>query len=262
MGYSNSEEQEILFSMHTVFRIGQMQRIKDRLWEVNLTFTSDNNSQLKRLTDYVRDEVGVVSGWFRMGILMQIMGKFQEALDIYDNILETNQDDDLNSFGMSKDLLCLSVSTSERQAGNYSKALLHLEKTLQNYPSTNSSDHRMFGNICQSMASSYYLLGNYPKALSSLEKAIEILQKYLPSNHPDLALNYTAIGSVHHSMGNYAKALPFFEKALEIFKKSLPSDHSHLALNYHNIGAVADLAFLKTLYLKFRAWDPYETYGG
>jgi hypothetical protein len=25
---------------------------------------------------------------------------------------------------------------------------------------------------------------------------------------------------------------------------------------------VADLGFLKMLYLKFRAWDPYETYGG
>jgi hypothetical protein len=66
IGYSSSEEQEILFSMHTVFRIVEMQRIKDRLWEANLTLTSDNNSQLKCLTDYMRNQMGVIDGWYRI----------------------------------------------------------------------------------------------------------------------------------------------------------------------------------------------------
>ena len=42
-------EEEILFSMHSVFRIGQIKQLDAdaRLWEVELTLTSDNDPQLK-----------------------------------------------------------------------------------------------------------------------------------------------------------------------------------------------------------------------
>ncbi len=39
-------EAEILFSMHTVFRIDDINQIDDRLWEVNLKLTDDNDQQL------------------------------------------------------------------------------------------------------------------------------------------------------------------------------------------------------------------------
>ena len=89
IGYSQSEEEEILFTMHTVFRIGQITEIDDRLWEVTLTLTSDNDQQLTSLTDYIRKEIGVVaSGWYRIGLLMQKLGKFDDSLEIYINLLE------------------------------------------------------------------------------------------------------------------------------------------------------------------------------
>jgi hypothetical protein len=54
ISYYSDSEKEILFSMHTIFRIGNIQQIQDRLWQVQLILTSDNDEQLKRLTDYVR----------------------------------------------------------------------------------------------------------------------------------------------------------------------------------------------------------------
>jgi hypothetical protein len=41
-------EEEILFSMHSVFRIGQVKQIEknDRLWQVDLTLTGENDPQL------------------------------------------------------------------------------------------------------------------------------------------------------------------------------------------------------------------------
>jgi len=49
------EEEEILFSMHSVFRIGQVQQIhkNGRLWQVDLTLTSDNDPQLHALTKFI-----------------------------------------------------------------------------------------------------------------------------------------------------------------------------------------------------------------
>lgn len=56
ISYYSNIEKEILFSMHTVFRIGNIQQIQERLWQVQLILTSDNDEQLKRLTDHIRYE--------------------------------------------------------------------------------------------------------------------------------------------------------------------------------------------------------------
>ena len=48
-----STEAEILFSMHTIFRIGQVINLKQhaRLFEVHLTLTNDDDKQLRMLTN-------------------------------------------------------------------------------------------------------------------------------------------------------------------------------------------------------------------
>ena len=52
------EEEEVLFSMHAVFRIIEMHETEDHIWEVRLLFISDNDPQLKEHTDRFRTEVG------------------------------------------------------------------------------------------------------------------------------------------------------------------------------------------------------------
>jgi hypothetical protein len=52
----SNEEKEILFSMNTIFRIGDMTEIEERKWQVQLMLTSDNDEQLKLLTESIRQE--------------------------------------------------------------------------------------------------------------------------------------------------------------------------------------------------------------
>ena len=51
-------EKEILFSVHSVFRIGQIIQMDEnnRIWEVNLSLTSDNDPQLHALIEHIRDK--------------------------------------------------------------------------------------------------------------------------------------------------------------------------------------------------------------
>lgn len=53
------EEAEILFSMHSIFRVDKTTPIGDsnRFWEVDLSSTSDNDPQLQTLTNYIREEL-------------------------------------------------------------------------------------------------------------------------------------------------------------------------------------------------------------
>ncbi|CAF3507582.1 unnamed protein product, partial [Rotaria socialis] len=55
------QEQEILFTMHTIFRVGEIKQTADnsRLWEVQLTITDESDPQLAGLTDRIKEEVKV-----------------------------------------------------------------------------------------------------------------------------------------------------------------------------------------------------------
>ncbi|CAF5052161.1 unnamed protein product, partial [Rotaria sp. Silwood1] len=66
------EEEEILFSMHTVFRIGEVRKIdpKNPLYEVDLKLTADDDQQLHQLTNRIRQETCGRTGWDRMGQLL------------------------------------------------------------------------------------------------------------------------------------------------------------------------------------------------
>src|SRR3984957_7590137 len=87
VSYFKSEE-EILFSMHTVFRIGQIKSIEDRLWRVELALTSDDDPELKRLTEHMREETSGSTGWHRLGHLLVRMGNFDKAEEVYQILLE------------------------------------------------------------------------------------------------------------------------------------------------------------------------------
>ncbi|CAF1454000.1 unnamed protein product [Rotaria sordida] len=76
-------ENEILFSMHTVFRIIDVHHTQDQYWLVNLSLTSDNDPTLKVLTDHFRKEIGSGNPLDRLGSLMLKLGEFNQAEEIF-----------------------------------------------------------------------------------------------------------------------------------------------------------------------------------
>ncbi|CAF1110595.1 unnamed protein product [Didymodactylos carnosus] len=66
----HGEEQEILFSMNTIFRIAKTEIIDDRLWEVNLILTDDTDPQLTELTEHIRKVTDGSGAICQLGSLM------------------------------------------------------------------------------------------------------------------------------------------------------------------------------------------------
>jgi tetratricopeptide (TPR) repeat protein len=227
-------EEEILFSMHSVFRIGQVKQIdkNNRLWQVDLTLTDDNDPQLQALTEQMREETREWTGWFRLGQLMIKLGQFNKAEELYEILLQqtTNEGE--------KEHLFYHLGWANLCLGKYHEAIGFLEKALQIGQKTHPATHpnlatcyNNIGGVCTSM-------GEYSKALSYYEKVVEIYQKTLPANHPHLATSYNNIGKVYYNMGEYSKALSYYENAFEIWYKTLPANHPDLATSYNNIGEV------------------------
>ena len=86
-------EEEILLSMHAVFRVGQVTADREErtpLWQVDLTLTGDNDPQLRRLTEHMREETS--SGDERLVSTRSVadlqMGQLNKAEELYEILLQ------------------------------------------------------------------------------------------------------------------------------------------------------------------------------
>jgi tetratricopeptide (TPR) repeat protein len=228
-------EGEILFSMHTVFRIGKIQSMNKnhRLFQVNLILTGEDDQDLRGLTDRIREETDPdAKGWYRLGLVLHKMGRFDKAQEVYEALLDQTTDE------RAKASIYHQIAWAKDEQGEYKEAITFYEKSLEIKQRTLPPNHLNFASTYNNIGSVYYSMGEYPKALSSYEKALEIRKQSLPPNHPDLAASYNNIGLVYEKIGNYPKAISSHEKALEIKKQSLPPNHPGLAASYNNISLV------------------------
>ncbi|CAF0727037.1 unnamed protein product [Adineta steineri] len=229
-------EEEILFSMHTVFRIGAIKQMdnNDQLYQVELQLTADDDEQLRQLTTCMNEETRGDTGWKRLGSLLLRTGHFDKAEELYNTLLEqSSSESDKQHFYHFLGYVKNDQGDFDQAIGYYEKALEIREKIL---PANDHSLAISYDNI----GGVYNNMGKYSKALSFYEKAREIFEKTLPADHPDLGTSYNNIGWVYGNMGEYSKARSFFEEALGIWEKTLPENHPDLAKSYHNLGSVYD----------------------
>ncbi|CAF1555729.1 unnamed protein product, partial [Adineta steineri] len=89
------DEDEILFSMHTVFRVGAIRQMdnNNQLYQVELELTSDDDPQLRLLTDRIRKEAAGDNEWEKLGNLLLKIGQFNKAEELYNVLLEQTSDE-------------------------------------------------------------------------------------------------------------------------------------------------------------------------
>ncbi|CAF1225752.1 unnamed protein product [Adineta steineri] len=264
------EEDEILFSMHTVFRVTAIKQTdnESQLHQVELQLTSDDDQELRLLTDQIRQEVNHHTGYSRLGSLLLKIGQFNKAEELFKVLIEQTSDEDTKavyyhdlgyvkyhqgayeeaiSYYEQKPLPSNHPSLANSyndmgivyiKMGEHSRALAFYEKALEILHQTLPSNHPLLASSYNNIGNVYDEMGEYPKGLSFYEKSLEIQKNTLPPNHPSVATSYNNIGLVYVKMGEYSKALSFYEKALEIREKTLPSDHPDFGQSYNNIGLV------------------------
>jgi tetratricopeptide (TPR) repeat protein len=225
-------EEEILFSMHTVFRIGDITKIdkNNPLYQVELILTADDDEQRRTLTERIREETRDATGWQRLGRLLIRLSQFDKAEELYKVLLEQTFDEG------EKALYYNQLGNVKNHQGDYEKAIGYYEQGLEICQKTLPPNHPDLATSYNNIGSVYDNMGEYSKALSFYQKALEIRQKTLPPNHPSLATSYNNIGGLYKNMGEYSEALSFYEKGLEIDQKTLPPNHPSLATSYNNIG--------------------------
>lgn len=268
-------EEEILFSMHTIFRIDNMIPTSNdnRLWQVDLVQTNDKDPELNALTERIRAEIQGSTEWDKLGKLLMKLGQYSKADELYEVLIDQTHNDRqkiqfYHQLGWSKKnqnkyeeaiayyeksleikekvlpenhpsfiVFYNDIGSVYEKMNEYSKALLYYEAGLKIQSETESSNYYILANSCSKIGSIYEKLEDYQKAIEFHELAVKLRQK-LTSDKYQTAYSYNNIGSVYEKMGEYDKALSSHQKALELQQKLLPPNHPDMGQSYSNIGYV------------------------
>ncbi|CAF1197662.1 unnamed protein product [Adineta ricciae] len=176
------QEEEVLFSMHSIFRINDVKPMQENeeVYEVELLLTSDNDEELRVLTEQIRKEsFPDAEGWKRLGLVFSNIGQLDIAEQIYrvtvnEKFAGCLQADTYNQLG-----------TIKYKQGQHEEAIILYHKSLEIQQQSLPSNHPDVASSYNNIGNVYRNMGDYSRALSSYERALSIRQQSRPSNHPD-----------------------------------------------------------------------------
>ena len=221
-------EKEILFSMGTIFRIQQIEKLSSGVWKVQLNLNGDEDVRLHRLTKHMRIEFEGLHPLFMIGRLMRTLGQYENAEHFYQMLISQSESTPINPVEQAKLYADLGAIYMDRRL--YSHALSYFQKSLK-YDSNSAESYGKLGLV-------YQELRQHDKALEHLRRAIELnqIQNASPEN---VAIQFNNLGTVHYKQKNFDLARSYYEQALKLRLQCLPPTHPDIAQSYSNIGAVA-----------------------
>ncbi|CAF3752481.1 unnamed protein product [Rotaria socialis] len=229
------QDNEILFTIHTVFHVDKIQEIghQNRLYEVYLTIADDSDPQLAAINSHLIEKIDG-NGWYRMGELMLQVGNFSQAKELYNELLKNVSNDN------EKGLIYKTLGKAKLKQQEYQQAASLWEESLQFYMKALPQDHPDLAALHHDIGQVYNMLGDNVKALEYYNNEIRIREEAQSSNHPDLALVYSNISLLYSKTREYSKALQYAEKAYQINEEAHLKHDPDLATPYFNIGIAHD----------------------
>ena len=170
LGYYEHEEEEIIFSMHTVFRVCAIEQIDNRLWRIDLELVEDNDRQLQIMTNKIRYDIRGTTEKHRLGNLMIHLRQYDNAEKLYRMLLDSTTSYDHVEIAQ----LCSRLAYIMECKGDNRNAIVFYERTLE-------MDKRLYANADLRLAGTYHSIGilktnikDYLGALDYFQIAVEI----------------------------------------------------------------------------------------
>ena len=234
------EENEILFSMHIIFRIVDVREMETRLWLIELYFTNEQDRELAELLAQLRSEI-YVPGVFnvdKVGQLCLKMGDFDGALEVYQTLIRLFPDNQI-PLAYSHHHLGLAYQGKD----DFDQAIVHYEKSLDIRRSLVSENEiERFSLIVYANLSTLYAnKGDLTRARQYCERALttyvqyHVEEKYDPIAHCHHLAN---LAFIQHAEGNFEDSLANYQKVIDLRLKYLSPYHPDLVVAYSNLSTV------------------------
>jgi len=163
VGYQGDKENDVLFSIRSVFRIRDLNSMGEdnRLYQVDLILTSDNDKDLQVLTELIRQETQASTAWHSLGQLLHktVSSTRQKKfikLYLIGLLMKAQKHPFTTDLPPSK-----MVGENIKRPSNYMKK--HLKSTNKLFP----PNHPDLGSSYNNIGGVYRHMGEYSKAVSN-----------------------------------------------------------------------------------------------
>ncbi|CAF3720335.1 unnamed protein product [Rotaria sp. Silwood1] len=227
------EEEEILFSVGSVFRILDVddRRATDGHWLIKMVMV-ENDDDLNELRSQLDQQYSTYGNLCDLGAALIAMNDYDRAERYFQILLEYTPESN-PSFGIIQNGLGIIYANR----GDYQKAFECQERALKFWTQNSliPSNQHHIANTCVHLGAAYRHRGQFDLALKYLLMAVN-----LQSPTTSLAFNYNEIAITYRDKGDNRLALDYFLKALDIDENVLKLDkyHPKLATAYNNIGEI------------------------
>jgi tetratricopeptide (TPR) repeat protein len=263
LSYFQADEKEVLFSMHTIFRIGDIKPMdndkKTRLWHVQLTLTDADDEQLRQLTEHLRMDlsfflVSVVGNnmdpTWRLGKLLLNMGEYDKAVIVYNMMLDKAiRDNDLElehaTHYQLAEFYMLYKNDWERARAQLKKMFSKKVFDCSDVINEAKGDlNTVFATIKNIVNNEHIEEDEFHWNMSEmLNKMVTLYFNYYerelgPLDYQLIVDRYNYIGWVRKTQGNLSEAWDYHERVLKILREHLPPTHPRLAITYTYISSL------------------------
>lgn len=164
------------------------------------------------------------------GDVLQVLGKNDEALDAFNEMLVRSYRLNLKSKGGAAHAR---IGRLYRDTGRLDDAQAQLDSALSLFE--DAQDERGIASTVDDIGKLYWLRGDYPKALEATQRSLTMRRKL--GDRRSIALSLNNLGLVYQDSGQFKSALDAFEQALRIRRDI--GDLVGVAISLNNLGTVA-----------------------
>ena len=268
---SQPREEEIIFSMHTVFHVKDVKPIDNdsALYQVDLELTDDDDEQLRILTKHIQNDTRSGTGWKRLGDLLLKIDQFDKVEELYTELLEETSNDDDKIYYCNQLVTLKHIQGAHEASAKYALKLMEIQKKIArtNGSLLPASDNNMVFSSYSTGENSrilYFRLrsvsideetpidnlslitsdneiakhddaGSQHSNTLFHEKALQSYQRTLAPDCPDLDTMHNNFVGIFENMDQDSRVLLLNEKILEIRQETLPPDHPDLAISYNMV---------------------------
>ncbi|CAF3921759.1 unnamed protein product [Rotaria sordida] len=229
------DEEEILFSVGTIFRIEDVTNIpgSNQDWYVSLKLVNnDDDNEITQHRKELEQEFCHNCDLCSLGSALIKMGDYNKAERYFQIILEH-----VSQNQTTVPLIYTYLGIIYHNKGDYQKALEYHQTALEYYIERNHLYYYEdeIGVTYTHIGSNYNQLGKNQLALEYFTKAIQIQRS--PRRN---AYTFNQIALIYRDNGDYQLALEYFQKALDIDENilKLHKYNPSLATVYNNIGEI------------------------
>ncbi|CAF1416859.1 unnamed protein product [Adineta steineri] len=231
LSYLSNTEGEILFSMNTLFRVEEIVKVNDRLYEIQLAPVNKKDKLIKSLLGCVQRLTTGVPGWYKLTKILMDANEYDQAEAVYKYVLSQANDNQLAERAYVQHQL----GYIEEMRNNFPAAINNYQQSVDICLKTLPRDHPNLLATYINLASAYRKQGDYQKAWDSNQTALQIL---LQPHDPNTIVQQNNTAALYQEQKKYSEAQNIYEKSIQTILLDFPSHQTLLADTYHDLAGL------------------------